>query len=182
MKKAHVLWLTGLSGAGKSTIAQELEVVLRNNEKRVLVLDGDKVRDKRTKPIGFSREHILMNNAGIADLCLENISGYDYIVVSVISPFYEVRENNRRTLDSSYHEIYVKASLDEVIKRDTKGLYKKALNGEIENFIGLHDHVPYEVPKRCELVIDTDNETVPESVDKLIRYIDRIEHKDAATL
>lgn len=182
MKKAHVLWLTGLSGAGKSTIARKLELLLEKKDKKVLVLDGDKVRDRLKKPLGFSREHILLNNEGVADLCLENINGYDYILVSVISPFYEARENNRRKLDGSYHEVYVKASLDEVIKRDTKGLYKKALKGEIKNFIGIHENVPYEAPKNCELVIDTENTAIVDSVRKLVLYIEQIEQEDKAIL
>ena len=121
MSKAHVLWLTGLSRAGKSTIAQGLEAVLKDKGKSVFMLDGDKVREALKKPLGFSPEDIAQNNAGIAEVCFENLSQYDYILVSVIAPFRAVRERNRKVLGDAYHEIYVKASLDQVSARDVKG-------------------------------------------------------------
>ena len=171
MKDTKVLWFTGLSGAGKSTITKHIEAILTQNKKAVLLLDGDTIREKINTALGFSREDVRRNNRLIAELCQKNIGKYDFILVAVISPYRKDRADSRGLLGGRYHEVYVKASLDEVIKRDTKGLYQKALAGEIENFIGIDENAPYEVPEKPELMIDTQIHTIEEAASLTLRYL-----------
>lgn len=104
-------------------------------------------------------------------MCLENAKKYDYILVPVISPFKEGRALARNLLDHSFIEIYVNRSLTDCIKRDVKGHYKKALAGEIANFIGISPEVPYESPINPEIILNTEKETPTESVSKIISYL-----------
>lgn len=177
MSTAKVLWFTGLSGSGKSTITCEAQAILKKENRRVKILDGDAIRTKRRTPLHFTREDILANNAEIATFCKQKLCDYDYIFVSVISPFKESRARSRQLLGKTYHEVYVKASLDKVIDRDTKGLYRKALKGEIKNFIGIDRNIAYEPPEQCELVLSTENEQIVVTVQRLIDYIKSIEEK-----
>ena len=132
-----IFWFTGLSGAGKTTIAKKAKDALEQEGKKVLLIDGDEMRASYPKPLGFSREDIIQNNRFIADLCKKRSSEVDYILVSVITPFRQMRCELKEIFAEQYVEIYVKASLEEVIRRDVKGLYKKALAGQISNFIGV---------------------------------------------
>ncbi len=175
VKVVFVLWLTGLPGSGKTTLAYKLKNILLKKEVKVEVLDGDWVRQTINVGAGFSKEERkrhLLRVAWIARLLARN----DVITIcSFVSPYREVREEVRKIVEEEvpFIEVYVKASLDTVIKRDPKGLYKKALNGEIKNFTGISD--PYEPPTKPDIIIDTDNESVEESVQKILSYLKKKE-------
>jgi len=136
-------------------------------DQNVLLVDGDTIRSTVHNDFDFSPESIKKNSHRIIDLCKEKIAFYDYIIVSVIAPFEETREYARRILGDNYKEIYVKASLNELVRRDTKGLYKKALIGKLKNLIGFDPKTPYETPENPNLTIDTDIETEDQSFNKI---------------
>lgn len=164
-----VIWFTGLSGSGKSTIVDIL--IERFNElgKSYKVFDGDDVRNRLHKHLGFTPADIKENNRLIAELCKEEIGKVDFILVPVISPFRESREMARGAFGEDFVEVYVNCPYDECKKRDVKGLYAKAERGEIENFIGLH--VPYEPPFSPEIEIDSVGEEPQESAEKIFREL-----------
>jgi adenylyl-sulfate kinase len=164
------LWFTGLSGAGKSTIAEVVERELRERGRKVEVLDGDVVRTNLSKGLGFSKEDRDTNIrriAFVADLLSRN--GV-VAITAAISPYREIRDEARRMHGERFVEIFVKASVDECARRDVKGLYEKAFKGEIKEFTGVSD--PYEPPVDPEIVVDTENETVEESAGKVLAYVD----------
>lgn len=157
MIATKVLWFTGLSGSGKSTLADALHETLVSHGKRVLILDGDAVRERFHTHLGFTPEDIMENNHLIQVLCKEAVDSnqYDFVLVPVIAPFLQSRQAARKLLGESYVEIFVDASFEECTMRDVKGLYAKALRGEIDHFIGLDPRVPYERPEESEIHIDT---------------------------
>lgn len=164
MHEGFVVWLTGMSGAGKSTIAAELATRLRRDGKRVEVLDGDAIREHLSKGLGFSREDRDTNIrriAFVADLLARN--GV-VVITAAISPYRSTRDE-ARVMIGGFVEVYVKCSLDDLVRRDTKGLYEKALRGEIANFTGISD--PYEEPLSPEVIAETDRESIEESVAKV---------------
>lgn len=173
MSRVLTFWLTGLSGSGKTTIIKETQRLLVKANKKIKVYDGDAVREQITKHLTFSPEHIKENNKIIAELCLKDINSnkYDYIFVAVISPFQESRDHAKEIIGSSFSLIYCKSSFEEVIRRDTKGLYKKALAGQINNFIGIDKKVPYQPPQGADLVLDTEAEDIKSCVTKLMNFI-----------
>ena len=155
MSKANrgvVIWFTGLSGAGKSTLADALVPKLVGAGKKVEVLDGDVVRTNLSKGLGFSREDRDTNIARIAFVAHLLARNGVHVLVAAISPFREARDAARRTI-GDFVEVHVAPPLDECIKRDVKGLYAKALAGEIAQFTGVSD--PYEEPLSPEVRIDT---------------------------
>jgi adenylyl-sulfate kinase len=158
--EGFTLWLTGLSGAGKTTISSLLEGWLRERGARVERLDGDEVRKHLSKGLGFSREDRDENIRRIGYvaqlLCRNNV----IVIVAAISPYRTVREELRLAI-SAFVEVHVDCPMDVLIARDSKGLYQKALRGEIEHFTGISD--PYEPPLHPELVIDSSTETPEES-------------------
>jgi adenylyl-sulfate kinase len=162
---APVVWLTGLSGAGKSTIADALVPQLRSLGKRVELLDGDIVRTHLSKGLGFSREDRDINIARIAFVAQLLARNGVFVVVAAISPFKSARDDARATI-GDFVEIHVAPPLDECVKRDVKGLYKKALAGEIQQFTGVSD--PYEPPDRAELTLDTSAIGVDEAVLRVV--------------
>ncbi len=147
-----MVWLTGLSGAGKSTIADALAPELLAAGKRVEVLDGDVVRTHLSRGLGFSREDRDLNIARIAFVAHLLARNGVVVVVSAISPYRSTREAARATI-GDFVEVHVAPPLEECVRRDTKGLYKKALAGEIPQFTGVSD--PYEVPDAPEITLDT---------------------------
>jgi adenylylsulfate kinase len=171
LKKANVLWFTGLSGSGKTTIAESLRDKLISDNKKVLVLDGDSIRSTITRKLSFSQEDIKTNNLTVADLVIQNQNVFDVIIVPIISPFRLHRELVRSVIKENFSEIYVKCSIDECIKRDTKGLYEKSLNGEIKDMIGIAESNPYEPPLSAELVIDTINLSIEQSVGLVLKFL-----------
>jgi adenylylsulfate kinase len=170
-REAQVFWFTGLSGSGKTTIVTETIDRLSDDGKAIRVLDGDDVRSRITAHLGFTPDDIKENNRIIAEMCKEMRSDYDYIFVPIISPFEESRDKARELIGNGFFLIYVKASLDEVIRRDVKGLYKKAVRGEIENFIGLAKDVPFQEPQHPDLILDSEKEEVKDSVSQLVSFI-----------
>jgi len=162
------LWLTGLSGAGKSTLANAVAARLRGAGLPIEILDGDEIRENLSKGLGFSREDrdINIRRIGyVAKLLSRNGVG---VITAAISPYRSVRDEVRGTIDN-FVEVYVKASVDECTKRDVKGLYKKALAGEIKQFTGVSD--PYEEPLKAEIVIDTEAESVDESAARVLTLL-----------
>jgi len=159
------IWFTGLSGAGKSTLANLAAEELRARNHRVEVLDGDEVRNNLSKGLGFSKEDrdINIRRIGyVANLLARN----GVIVISAaISPYRNVRDEVRLQ-HKNFLEVYVKCPLNTLVERDVKGLYRKALHGDIPNFTGVSD--PYEEPLNPELVLQTDRESREESLSKLI--------------
>ena len=167
-----VLWFTGLSGSGKSTLAHVLEEKLFNKGCKTLVLDGDNVRHGLNSNLDFSdddRKENIRRIGEVAKLMLE--SGL-IVMTAFISPFREDRVAVRNLISNSdFIEIYCKASLKTCEARDVKGLYKRARGGEIKNYTGIDS--PYEAPENPELIIDTDKETLDESVSKIYSLLER---------
>ena len=151
-----VAWFTGLSGSGKSTISDATARILRSQGHSVRILDGDAVRKTHQPPLGFSPDDIRENNRLVVKLCQESISEYDVILVPIISPFRNSREHARQLLGQAFVEVYIKANLDEVMRRDPKGLYRKVREGSLSGFIGIDSQVPYEPPENPELILDTE--------------------------
>jgi adenylylsulfate kinase len=171
MKNSFVLWFTGLSGSGKTTIADKLYDELVNDGKSAIILDGDKIRSTIHKNLGFTPDDIKKNNELIAKLCLKYNGKYDYILVPIISPFTASRKKAKELIGKNFIEVYVQASLETVIKRDVKGLYNKALRGEIPNFIGISSGVPYEEPFNPDVVLNTEKEDIDTVVKKMVGLI-----------
>lgn len=169
-----VLWLTGLSGSGKSTLASGLATHLTSLGKKVHVLDGDDVRKLRGG-LGFSREDIRRNNARIAHHAKEMSESDDVVIVSVISPYREDRAQSRATIGDGYIEVFLNCPLDVCKERDVKGLYKKAIAGEIPDFIGISASAPYEIPENPEIVVRTDTQSIEKSVSTIMEYLRGLE-------
>ncbi len=168
LNKGLSLWLTGLSGSGKSTIAYALYKKLSGSISRIEVLDGDAMREHINKGLGFTKEDRLINierNAYIAGLLSKH--GI-LVIVPVIAPYKEARAK-ARSLSENFVEVFVKADIETVKERDVKGLYKKAIAGEIENFTGISD--PYEEPENPEILINTDKLSIEDSVQNIIDYL-----------
>jgi adenylylsulfate kinase len=163
------VWLTGLSGAGKSTIATALATELRAHGRKVEILDGDVVRENLSKGLGFSKEDRDTNIRRIgfvADLLTRN--GV-VVIVAAISPYREIRDEVREMI-GRFVEVHVDCTIDELTRRDVKGLYKKALAGEIKNFTGVSD--PYESPLDPEVRVDSSVESLEESLAKVLAAVD----------
>ena len=169
LKNTKVLWFTGLSGSGKSTIVDFLIEEFNKSGKTFTVFDGDDVRKRLHKHLGFTPEDIKENNRLITKLCKKEFGKVDFILIPIISPFKESRDNARKLFDKDFLEIYIDCSYDDCKKRDVKGLYKKAEAGEIENFIGLH--VPYEPPENAEIKINSVLEKPRESASKILKFL-----------
>jgi ATP sulfurylase/adenylyl-sulfate kinase len=168
MGQGCVVWLTGLSGAGKSTIAETLSLRLKDAGHSVEVLDGDVVRENLSQGLGFSREDRDTNIRRIGFVAQLLAKNGVMVIVAAISPYRATRNEVRAVVDE-FVEVYVSCDLETLIERDPKGLYRRALTGEIQNFTGISD--PYEEPIRPEVVVETDRELVAESVDKVIRVL-----------
>jgi adenylylsulfate kinase len=166
-----VIWFTGMSGSGKSTLSKKLIQFLENNNKTLLYLDGDEIRSKVEYKNDFSVQSIKQNSLEIIKECNIFLDLYDYIIVSVIAPFEDTRAHARKIFGDNYIEIFVNATLKELVRRDTKGLYKNALNGVLKNLIGVDSNTPYQLPTKPDLVIDTDNENEDQSFEKIKNLI-----------
>jgi adenylylsulfate kinase len=164
-QKGFTVWFTGLSGAGKSTLAEMLFHELRRRDMRVEVLDGDVVRTNLSKGLGFSREDRdtnILRIGFVANLLTRNGVA---TVVSAVSPYRDARAQCRSQI-KDFVEVYVHATVDECAKRDVKGLYEKAMRGEITGFTGVND--PYEEPQSPEIYIDTMQEQPDGSLQKIL--------------
>jgi adenylyl-sulfate kinase len=165
----RVLWLTGLSGAGKSTIAERVAAELRRRGRLVEVLDGDAVRENLSKGLGFSKEDRDTNIRRIGYVAELLARNGVVVIVAAISPYRAVRDEVRARIDR-FVEVHVHCSLDELVRRDVKGLYRRALAGEIPHFTGVSD--PYEAPLDPEVVVDSGVESVEESVGRVLAALD----------
>ena len=168
MARGFTVWLTGLSGAGKTTIAERLEQELHAGGLGVEVLDGDVVRTHLSKGLGFSREDRdtnILRIAFVAGLLTRHGAA---VITAAISPYAETRRQAREQI-GDFVEVYVSCPLEELSRRDVKGLYARALRGEIANFTGVSD--PYDAPEHPDVVVETDRETVTESVRKILVHL-----------
>jgi len=171
--RGFTLWFTGLSGAGKSTLAAAVSAELRGRGIPVEVLDGDEVRQNLSKGLGFSREDRDTNIRRIGYVAKLLARNGVAVITAAISPYRAIRDEVREEI-GAFVEVYVKASLDECIRRDTKGLYARALAGEIPQFTGVSD--PYEEPLAAELVIDTEREEVADSASRVVDRLLELGH------
>ncbi len=173
-KKFSILWLTGMSGSGKSTLASYVKQVCKEKGYEVKIIDGDDVRDKDEKKLGFGYEDVLINNLRIATLCLELMNkDVTVVIVPVISPYEGVRKKVRDLLLPFLHLIYIKSDINTLKSRDTKGLYLAADLGKIANLIGYSDINPYDEPINANVVIDTGcKSTIESSKSEILKYID----------
>jgi adenylyl-sulfate kinase len=163
------VWLTGLSGAGKSTIAERLDAELRGRGHGVEVLDGDLVRQNLSAGLGFSKEDRDTNIRRIGFVA-ELLTRHGVIViVAAISPYRAARDDVHRRI-GRFLEVYVRCPVDELVRRDVKGLYRRALAGEIAHFTGVSD--PYEEPEAADVVIDTSRIDVDTSVHRVLEAIE----------
>jgi adenylylsulfate kinase len=164
-----VLWLTGLSGAGKSTVAAKLAPALAERGHRVELLDGDEVRTNLCQGLGFSREDRDTNIARIGYVAGKLAKHGVAVLVAAISPYRQARDRVRTEVDN-FVEIHVAAPVATCAERDPKGLYAKALSGQIKNFTGVSD--PYEPPLTPEIVLHTEAQSVDESVHQVLAWLE----------
>ena len=174
--QGFTIWFTGLSGSGKSTLSEVIEHRLRARGRNVEVLDGDIVRTHLSKGLGFSREDRDTNIKRIAFVCSLLTRNGVVCMSAAISPYREAREWARKEI-GNFVEVYVKCPLDVCRQRDVKGLYKLVDEGKITNFTGVDD--PYEEPEHPELVINTDQETVEESIQRIFAKLEQLGYLEA---
>ncbi len=170
-QRGAIVWLTGLSGSGKSTIAVAAEHALLQRQRLAYVLDGDNIRHGLNKNLGFSPEDRTENIRRIGEVARLFADAGLIAITSFISPYRADRDAVRELVAAGdFVEVYVDASIDTCESRDVKGLYAKARAGEIPEFTGIS--APYEAPERPELVLDTNRQSVEESVGRLIGYLE----------
>jgi len=169
--RSVVLWFTGLSGSGKSTLAHALEEKLYQKGCRTFVLDGDNVRHGLNSNLDFSESGRTENIRRISEVSKLMLESGLIVMTAFISPFNKDRNEARKLISSDdFIEVYCKASLEICETRDVKGLYKRARAGEIKNYTGIDS--PYEVPENPELIIDTDNQSLEDSVTTILRFLE----------
>ena len=165
-----MLWFTGLSGSGKSTLATEVEKELYQRGVRTYVLDGDNIRHGLNRDLGFGKDDRKENIRRIGEVAKLFVDAGIVTLTAFISPYKEDRDMVRALFgQGEFIEIYVKCSIEECERRDPKGLYKKARRGEIRDFTGIS--APYEEPVNPELVVETERETVEESVGRVLAFL-----------
>lgn len=173
-KKSFVLWFTGLSGSGKSTLARMVEEKLLERGVEVEVLDGDEMRTHLCKGLGFSKEDRDTNIRRIGYVAKLLARNGACAITAAISPYREIRDEVRRGVEerSIFVEAYLECPLDKLVERDVKGLYKKAIAGEIKNFTGVSD--PYEPPPKPEVVVHTGNEPEQQSCARILKTLEML--------
>ena len=172
--KGFVLWFTGLSGAGKSTLARMCEERLLERGVKVEVLDGDEVRTNLSKGLGFSKEDRDTNIRRIGYVAKLLARNGVCAITAAISPYREIRDENRKSMDgrAAFVEVYLECPIQTLSDRDPKGLYKKALAGEIKNFTGVND--PYEPPLHPEVLCETGKESAEQSCAKIMKTLEML--------
>jgi len=172
-QKGFTLWFTGLPCSGKSAVADKVAEILKERGMRVERLDGDIVRRSLTRDLGFSRkdrDENIRRVTFVAKLLTRNGVA---VLTSFISPYREIRAESRREI-GHFIEVYAKCSLDVCIQRDIKGMYQKAIRGEIKEFTGISD--PYEEPLKPEILLETDKETLDESTAKVLKRLEELDY------
>lgn len=170
--RGFTLWFTGLSGSGKTTLANLMEQQFRQRGFKVEVLDGDVIRTNLSKGLGFSKEDRDENIRRVGFVCNLLSRNGVIAIAACISPYREIREENRARIErdgAAFVEVFCRCPLEKLVERDVKGLYRRALAGEIPNFTGVSD--PYEEPLNPEVVVNTGTETPEESVGKILNYL-----------
>ncbi len=173
--KGFTIWFTGLSGAGKSTLSEALEERLKARERNVEILDGDIVRTHLSKGLGFSREDRDTNIKRIAFVCSLLTRNGVICISAAIAPYRQARQWARQEI-GNFVEVYVKCPIEVCRQRDVKGLYKLVDEGKIKGFTGVDD--PYEEPEHPELVVETDKETIEESVRRIFAKLEELGYLD----
>ena len=174
-KQGLVIWLTGLSGAGKTTLARALTQKFLEEGLRVEVLDGDEVRENLSKGLGFSKEDRDTNVRRIGFVARLLARNGIVVLASAISPYRQSRDDVRSSIESDgarFVEVFVRCPIESLVERDVKGLYRKALAGEIKNFTGISD--PYEEPLSPECLVDSSTQSVDESADVILAHLSGI--------
>lgn len=180
VKKGFVLWFTGLSGAGKSTLSERVAERLREKGVPVELLDGDEVRTHLSKGLGFSREDRDVNVRRIGFVARLLARNGVVAITAAISPYREVRDEQRRAAagnDVGFCEIYMECPLEVLAERDVKGLYRKAMAGEIDNFTGVSD--PYEPPERPDVIVRSDRDSIDDGLEAVLARLVELELLDA---
>jgi adenylyl-sulfate kinase len=172
-----MLWFTGLSGAGKTTLARMIETRLRNRGLKVEVLDGDVVRTNLSKGLGFSKEDRDTNIRRIGFVCNLLARNGVIAIAAAISPYRDIRDEVRSET-GAFVEVFVKCPINVLAERDVKGLYKKAIAGEIKHFTGIDD--PYEEPLAPEIIVETDKETPEQSAARIIARLEELQYITAS--
>ncbi len=168
-QKGVLLWFTGLSGSGKSTVANKVEEILNQQKKHTYLLDGDNIRHGLCSDLGFSLEDRTENIRRIGEVAKLFVDSGTVTLGTFVSPLRSDREKLRDLIGKDFIEVYVKCSLETCEQRDPKDLYKKARRGEIKDFTGIDS--PYEEPKSAEIVISTDNLDIMQCAEKIIEYL-----------
>ncbi len=170
-QKGVTIWLTGLSGSGKSTIAVEIEHALVENKHQAYILDGDNIRHGLNKNLNFSPEDRTENIRRIGEVAKLFTDANIITIAAFVSPYREDRNNVRKLLEGGeFIEVYVKCSVEVCEERDTKGLYKKARTGEVKDFTGIS--APYEEPLNPEITIDSSTLSIEESTRAVLNYLE----------
>ena len=169
-RTGFTLWLTGLSGAGKSTLARKIGADLSQRGYSVEVLDGDEIRLNLSKGLGYSKEDRDTNVRRIGFVAGLLARNGVVTVVAAISPYKNARDEVRRSHNGRFVEVYVQCSIEELVKRDVKGLYARALRGDLQHFSGISD--PYEAPESPEIVVSTDHQTADQSSLAILSWLE----------
>jgi len=174
MNQGFILWFTGLSGAGKSTLARMIEERLLERGVPVEVLDGDEVRAHLSSRLGFSKEDRDLNIRRIGFVARLLARNGACAITAAISPYKAIRQEIRKSVEgeAAFAQVFVECPLEELKRRDPKGLYKKALSGEIRNFTGISD--PYEPPDESEVIVHTKDETPEQSCSKILLTLEKM--------
>ena len=167
-----MIWFTGLSGSGKSAIANAAKDLLNGHSISVEIVDGDELRRTRGSRLGFGAEDLMKSNRLAIQVCREVRQRCDVVLVARVSPFISARRIARKALGSHFVEVYVKASLAAVQIRDSKGLYKRALKGEGGPLIGMPGGVPYEIPESPDLILDTEVYGLQPLAEDLVDFVE----------
>jgi adenylylsulfate kinase len=168
-QKSCTIWMSGLSGSGKSTVANQLESSLNEQGYHTYTLDGDNTRLGLNKGLGFSEEDRIENIRRVAEVCkIMNDAGL-IVICSFISPFEKNRTQAKEIIGDNFIEVFIDADLSTCEERDPKGLYKKARAGEIKNFTGISD--PYDVPENPDITLNTEETNINDSVEKLLNKL-----------
>lgn len=169
MLKYKVIWLLGLSSAGKTTISNEIAKKLRENDVDVMKIDGDDFRRLHGNDLGFTESDRFDNIKRAREYCKRCLDHNIPVIMSFITPYQEMREDNREMFGKDYFEVWMNASLETCIERDVKGLYKDAKNNRIDLMTGISDD--FDEPESPDLVCYTDKETIQETVNKIMEKV-----------